>query len=353
MTTEQQQEPSVLVHRQGGLGRLTLNRPRALNALDLDMVRALAATLRAWVDDPDVATVLIDGAGERGLCAGGDVRALRAALVEGRTEEAETFFREEYDLDLLIATYPKPVVVFADGVTMGGGIGLAGHAAIRIVTERSVLAMPETRIGFTPDVGGSLLLARAPGRLGEYLGLTGATMTGADAIEAGFADHFVPSERLSSLLDALQHRADPGTPSELVLLFDETPDAGPLHAEREWIDDAFARDTVAEIIARLREIGGAAAAAADTLEELSPSSLVVTLAAIRAARSNPDLSAVLEQEFHLGAFLGGRPDMPEGIRAQLVDKDRNPSWSPATIADVPADLGETALAFRGPRPLWE
>lgn len=345
-------DATVRSRAQGGLGHLTLDRPRALNALDAGMIAEITRVLEAWIDDTDVHTVLIDGAGERGLCAGGDVRALREALIQGHPEQVEAFFRAEYALDALIAEYPKPIVVFADGVTMGGGIGIAGHAAIRIVTERSQLAMPETRIGFTPDVGGALLLARAPGRLGEYLGLTGAVFGGADAIDAGFADHYVPSDRLASLADALEFRADPASPAELVLLFDETPDPGPLHAQWEWIDDAFAGDTVEQIIDRLREIGGEAQRAADILAELSPSSLVVTLAAIRAAREKDDLRAVLEQDFHLAAFLGARPDMVEGIRAQLVDKDRDPQWSPASLAELEADLGARALAHRGPSPLW-
>lgn len=351
MTTQTSAEP-ILIHRQGGLGRLTLNRPAAINALTIEMIAELTRVLTAWIDDADVQTVLIDGAGERGLCAGGDVRALRTALMDGHPEQAQEFFRQEYALNALIAEYPKPIVVFADGVTMGGGIGLAGHAAIRIVTERTAFAMPETRIGFTPDVGGAWLLAHAPGRLGEYLALTGAVFGAADAIDAGFADHFVPSERLASLHEALQNRADPGTPAELVLLFDETPERGELHAARGWIDDAFSRDSVADIIARLRELGPDAEAVADTLGELSPSSLVVSLAAVRAARQKAGLRDVLEQDFHLASFLGARPDMVEGIRAQLVDKDRSPQWSPRSIAEVEPDLAERALAHRAPTALW-
>lgn len=351
MTTQTSSAP-ILIHRQGGLGRLTLNRPEAINALSAEMIDELYRVLTQWIDDGDVQTVLIDGAGERGFCAGGDVRALRTALVDGRPEETAAFFRAEYALNALIAEYPKPVVVFADGVTMGGGIGLAGHARVRVVTERTKMAMPETRIGFTPDVGGALLLGRAPGRIGEYLALTGAAFGPDDAIDIGFADHFVPADRLPSLREALQNRADPGTPYELVLLFDETPPDGPLTAARAWIDDAFARDTVPEIIDRLREIGGDAAAAADVLAELSPSSLVVSLAAVRAARAADDLRTVLAQDYDLADFLGARPDMSEGIRAQLVDKDRNPQWSPATLADVPADLAAAALAHRASPGLW-
>ncbi|HYP73605.1 MAG TPA: enoyl-CoA hydratase/isomerase family protein, partial [Microbacterium sp.] len=285
---------------------------------------------------------------------GGDVRGLHAQIVDGHADEVAVFFRAEYTLNARIAEYPKPVVAIADGVTMGGGIGLAGHAAVRVVTERSRLAMPETRIGLTPDVGGSWLLARAPGRTGEYLALTGAVMDAADAIHAGFADALVPSDRLGDLRDALLSRADPATPAELVLLFDETPPASALAAARPWIDDAFAGDTVAEIVARLRaRPEPEASAAADVLGELSPTSLAVTLAAVRAARTLPSLRAALAQEFGLVLWIAKtQPDLVEGIRAQLVDKDRSPRWTPATIAEVAGDLGERALAWAPPAPLW-
>jgi enoyl-CoA hydratase len=348
------QSTRVLDRSANGVGRLTLNRPEALNALDLGMIRQLAAALERWLDDPDVQVVVIEGAGERGLCAGGDVRGLYDQIVAGDAEQAGVFFREEYALDAMIAEYPKPVVAIADGITMGGGIGLAGHAAIRVVTERSRLAMPETRIGFSPDVGGTWLLARAPGRIGEYLGLTGQSMDAADAIYAGFADHLVPTENLAGFDDALETRADPEGPSQLVLMFDETPARSGLEAARPWIDDAFAADTVAEIVQRLRgRSEPEASATADALETLSPTALATTLAAIRQARELPDLRAALEQEYAVVMwFATSRPDLVEGIRAQLVDKDRDPHWNPATIAELPADIGGSALAYRPSIPLW-
>ncbi|MBN9194779.1 MAG: enoyl-CoA hydratase/isomerase family protein, partial [Microbacterium sp.] len=293
-------EPTVLARARGGLGHLTLNRPRAINALDLDMVAQLSAALDAWQDDPDVGIVLLDGAGDRGLCAGGDVRSLYEQIVGGTPEQPSVFFRAEYTLNARIAEYPHPIVVIADGITMGGGIGLAGHAAVRVVTERSKLAMPETRIGFTPDVGGTWLLAHAPGRIGEYLGVTGATMDAADALYAGFADHLVPAAHLEALRDALETRADPSTPTELVLLFDETAPPSRLAAARPWIDDAFSADTVPEIVARLRARPEAeASATADTIAELSPTGMAVTLEAVRRARELPDLRAALAQEYRL------------------------------------------------------
>ena len=348
-------EPTVLVRARGGLGRLTLNRPRAINALDLDMIHQLHAALDAWEHDSEVDIVLLDGAGERGLCAGGDVRGLAERVMSGRADDSALFFRDEYALNARIAEYPKPVVALADGITMGGGIGVAGHAAIRIVTERSQLAMPETRIGFTPDVGGTWLLAHAPGRLGEYLGLTGAVMDASDAIYAGFADHFVPSENLDGLRDALETRADPSSPTELVLLFDETPPASSLERARVWIDDAFAGETVTDIIERLRARPEAeASATADLLGELSPTGLAVTLASVRRSRGLPGLRDALEQEYGLVMwFATTQHALAEGIRAQVIDKDRSPKWQPATLADLPAEVAASALAHRHDVPLWQ
>lgn len=347
-------EPTVLVRTDRGVGHLTLNRPRAINALDVGMILALSRALDRWEHDADIELVLLDGAGERGLCAGGDVRGLREQILAGAADATADFFRAEYALNARIAAYPKPIVVVADGVTMGGGIGLAGHAAVRVVTERSRLAMPETRIGLTPDVGGSWLLARAPGRVGEYLALTGGTMDAADALYAGFADALVPSERIGDLAAALADRADPGTPAEIVLLFDETAGPSRLEAARGWIDDAFSADTVTGILARLRAHRDPdAAAAADTLDALSPTALTVTLAAVRAARRLPDLRAALAQEYGLVLwFAQTQPDLPEGIRAQLVDKDRDPHWHPAHLDDVADDLADRALRWEPPTPLW-
>ncbi|SFI48746.1 MULTISPECIES: enoyl-CoA hydratase/isomerase family protein [Microbacterium] len=338
----------------GSVGHLTLDRPEALNALDLGMIDDLAAALDRWEEAPDVQVILLDGAGDRGLCAGGDVRGLYDQIVGGRPEDTGAFFRAEYALNARIAEYPKPVVVFADGITMGGGIGLAGHAGVRVVTERSRLAMPETRIGFTPDVGGSWLLGRTPGRIGEYLGLTGAAMDAADAIYAGFADHFVRSAHLGDLHEALVTRADPSTPNELVLLFDETAAPSRLEAARPWIDAAFSAPTVAEIVDRLRaRPEPEAVEAAATLAELSPTGLAVTLDAIRAARELPGLRDALAQEYGLVLwFAVTQPDLVEGIRAQLVDKDRSPRWQPATFADLAPDIAAEALAYRPGTPLW-
>lgn len=347
--------PRVVARKEGGLGTITLNRPEAINAVDLAMIQSIRGVLDAWLTDPDVQVVLFVGAGDRGFCAGGDVRQLHDAIRDGRPASAEEFFRGEYTMNAFIGEYPKPIVALADGVTMGGGIGIAGHASVRVVTERSKLAMPETRIGFTPDAGGSWLLGRAPGRLGEFLALTSWVMGPADAIHAGFADHLVRSENLPSLREALTTRADPGTPAELVLLFDETPEPGPIELARHWIDEAFAADTVAEIQDRLRalvdsgdvfegELTPAAALAA--LEERSPTALTITLAAVQSARWLRSLREALTQEFTLVSwFMHTQPDMVEGIRAQLVDKDRAPRWNPAALDAVDPELVGDAFTF--------
>ena len=345
-----------------GVGWIELNRPEAINALDLGMIRGVRDALERWRDEADVSIVLLTGAGDRGFSAGGDIRALHAQIVGEGPEATDPFFREEYLLDATVAEYPKPIVAIADGATMGGGIGLAGNALVRVVTERSRLAMPETRIGFAPDAGGSWLLARAPGRLGEYLALTSDTMNAADAIHCGFADHLVPSAHIESLRDALAMRADPATPTELVMLFDETPQAGPIERAQPWIDDVFAADTVPEIVARLRQLADSGVAAGQeitpdgalaALEERSPTALVVTLAAIRSARALPTQRHALEQEYGLMSwFLSTQPDPAEGIRARVVDKDRAPRWSPASVSDVPDDTVGVAFAHRAPTTLF-
>jgi enoyl-CoA hydratase len=222
------------------------------------------------------------------------------------------------------------------------------------VTERSKLAMPETRIGFTPDVGGTWLLGRAPGRLGEYLALTGGSMNGADAIALGFADYYVPSANLDALREALAFRADPTGPSEIVLLFDETPEPSELSPSPEWIDEAFSADTVVEIVERLQAQGTTdATATADLLEGLAPTGLVVTLDAVREARAASGLREALEGEYRRVLwFVHEHPDLVEGIRAQLVDKDRNPKWQPASLAELGTDAGADARAYVPVTPLF-
>ncbi|MET1053390.1 MAG: enoyl-CoA hydratase/isomerase family protein [Mycetocola sp.] len=333
------------------VGRITLNRPAALNAITHEMIRGIRDTLASWRTHSEVSLVILDGAGDRGLSAGGDIRALHANAIAGRNDLSRRFWRDEYALCATIAEYPKPIVSIMDGITMGGGVGVSAHAHIRIVTERSRVAMPETRIGFSPDAGGSYLLSRAPGELGSYLALNAATMTAADALACGFADYYVPSELLPHLYQALGERADPGSPAEVVLLFDETPPPSAIEAQRDWIDRCYSADTVSDILERLGAEPATpdVAAAADELAELSPLGLTVALASVRAARQLGSLREVLDQEYRVSSWLAEQPDLVEGIRAQVIDKDRHPRWAPSTLAAVPPGVVDAALHHRPPR----
>ncbi|MEV7923849.1 enoyl-CoA hydratase/isomerase family protein [Kitasatospora sp. NPDC088264] len=333
----------VQVSLDGGAGRIVLNRPRALNSLTHGMITTVHATLAEWAADDRVRTVVLTGAGERGLCAGADLRALHDDVKAGGAG-TRAFFRDEYRLNALIAHYPKPYVAVMDGITMGGGIGLSAHGAVRIVTERSTVAMPETRIGLVPDVGGSRLLALAPGELGTHLGLTSASMGPGDALLCGFADHFVPSARIAALLDALAESPDPAA---VVAAHAEPAPRAPLAEQRGWIDACYAADSVAEIVERLLNSGVAEAKeAAELVLGNSPTAVTVTLAALRRARTLPSLEAVLDQEYRVSCAALGGHDLVEGIRAQVIDKDRTPRWSPATLAEV----GEADVArFLAPR----
>ncbi|ROQ93952.1 enoyl-CoA hydratase [Streptomyces sp. 2132.2] len=323
-------EEEVLVRTEGRCGRLVLNRPKALNALNHSMVLRIEEALTAWRDDPAVETVVISGAGERGLCAGGDIRAIHEDARTGGAASAD-FWRDEYRLNALIARYPKPYVALMDGIVMGGGVGISAHGSVRIVTERSRVAMPETGIGFVPDVGGTYLLALAPGELGTHLALTGAPVGAADALLCGLADHFVPAERLGALVEDLAA----GPVHDALATHVSPAPAGELAAHREWIDHCYAADTVEEITARLLSRGDAAAKeAAATLAAKSPTALKVTLAALRRARALGPLERVLEQEYRVSCAALSSPDLVEGIRAQVIDKDRNPRWSPARLSDV-------------------
>ncbi|MFD0398239.1 enoyl-CoA hydratase/isomerase family protein [Kitasatospora sp. NPDC127121] len=333
----------VQVSLDGGARRIVLNRPRALNSLTHGMITTVHATLTEWAADDRVRTVVLTGAGERGLCAGADLRALHDDAKAGGAG-TRAFFRDEYRLNALIAHYPKPYVAVMDGITMGGGIGLSAHGALRIVTERSTVAMPETRIGLVPDVGGSRLLALAPGELGTHLGLTSASMGPGDALLCGFADHFVPSTRIAALLDALAESPDPAA---AVASHAEPAPGSALAEQRGWIDACYTADTVEEIVERLLNSGVAEAKeAAELVLGNSPTAVTVTLAALRRARTLPSLEAVLDQEYRVSCAALSGPDLVEGIRAQVIDKDRTPRWSPAALANV----GEAEVArFLAPR----
>jgi enoyl-CoA hydratase len=334
-------EPDLIVLREGAAGIIRLNRPKAINAVTLEMFRDIDKALDAFEADPDVAVIVLEGAGERGLCAGGDIRALyENSKVKG--DLGKILWREEYILNARIAKFPKPYVAFMDGIVMGGGVGLSAHSSHRIVTERTKLAMPEVGLGFFPDVGGTFLLSRAPGEIGAYFGLTGHTMNGPDAIYARFADAVVPSSKLAILREALT-KVRPGTRSdEIKILIDgfatgET--SGPVAAMQPKIDAWFAHDRMQDIVAALQRDGSELAQSTlKTLNEKSPRGMVVTLKLLRLARTASSLEQCLVREYRAALEVYKSDDFREGVRAAVIDKDRNPKWSPARIEDVTSEM---------------
>ena len=273
-----EENEDILVTVNNGVGVLTLNRPKAINSITHAMVTSIANALKDWENDASVHTVLLTGAGERGLCAGGDIVAIYNSAKAGGAEAAKFWF-DEYQLNAYIARYPKPYVALMDGIVMGGGVGVSAHSSVRVATDTTKMAMPEVGIGFIPDVGGTHLLAGAPGQLGTYATLTGAPFDGADAIAMGFADHYVPHEKLA---DFRQCIIDDGVDAALAKYAVEPP-ASKLLSQQDWIDECFAGDSAADIIAALRGHGGPANDAADLLASRSPISVSVALEALRRA----------------------------------------------------------------------
>jgi enoyl-CoA hydratase len=322
-------EDSVTASRDGRIGRLLLNRPKALNALDLPMIRALTVALRGWRDDPHVHAVVIEGAGERAFCAGGDIRAVRSSAMAGDTATVEAFFAEEYALNRLIAEYPKPYIALVDGICMGGGIGVSVHGAAIVATEHAMFAMPETAIGFFPDVGASYFLPRLPGRIGFYLALTGARLTGADAVHAGIATQHTPRAALPELSAAL---AQDGAAALAQFAAPLPPFT--LAGQRAAIDRCFVPDSVPAIMRRLAaEDSDWARTTEATLRGHSPSSLFWSLAIVRSG-ADRTLPQCLDAELALTRTATRHHEFIEGVRAMVVDKDRKPAWQPATIETV-------------------
>ena len=321
---------------EGSVGQLQLNRPEAIHALSHPMCSAMLAQLVAWRHDPDVALVTIDHAAGRGFCAGGDVRALGASGA-GDGREARAFFHEEYRLNHLLFTYPKPVVAFMDGIVMGGGVGISQPARFRVATEGTRFAMPETAIGLFPDVGGGWYLSRLPGRVGQFLALTGERLDGAECVHLGLATHYVPAERLPALKKAIV-----GAPDRVEASLDEAA-AGPPPARiaesRADIDRLFAADRLEDVLAALEADGGEwARKELTTLRTKSPQACKVSLRLLAEGARRGDFLDEMRAEYALAARVVVRPDFPEGVRAVLVDKDGAPRWDPATPEGVTQEL---------------
>ena len=345
-------DAEVSIEVRDGIGHITLNRPKAINALNHEMVRAMAGALEKWRGDDAVRAVLVRGAGERGLCAGGDIVSIHHDATTGGSGSLDCW-RDESVRTAAIARYPKPYVAIMDGIVMGGGVGISAHGSVRVVTERSMIGMPETGIGFIPDVGGTYLLARAPGQLGTHVALTTARMSGADAIACGFADHFVPSESIDEFVAALAA----GPVDAAVAAFGRPAPESDLLAQRGWIDAAYSADSVREIVDRLQAspIEEARKAAEQVLSK-SPIALSVTLRSLRRAERSPSLEETLNEEYRVSTASLRSHDLVEGIRAQVIDKDRSPKWSPATLEEVTggavdayfAPLGDAELGLTAP-----
>ena len=333
-------EPSIIMRREGAAGTLLMNRPKSLNALDLAMIRAFQKAIDSWKEDAGVKLVLLEGAGGKAFCAGGDVRGIRDYAIAGDRASVEAFFAEEYAVNAGIARFGKPWLSLMDGICMGGGIGVAVHNGPRVVTEHALLAMPETAIALFPDVGTSYVLPRLPGQLGTWLALTGARLKGADAVHAGLASHFVPRERMPALREALL-----AGDAAVVERFAETPPEASFHPHRAAIERCFGQDSMPGVMAALAAEGTDwAAEQAKILRRMSPTSLCVSLELIRRG-ATATLDECLEMELALTrVVVHEHPDFREGVRAVLVDKGNPPArWSPATIEEV--DRGAIRAMF--------
>ena len=329
----------VLYARDGRCGRILLHRPRVLNVLNDHMVTSILAQLQDWAHDDDVVAVSIEGAGKRGLCAGGDVRALRTVVMAG-SGEAVKFWAHEYRMNAAIAGYPKPFVAFMNGIVMGGGVGLSAHGSLRLVTESSRVAMPETAIGFSPDVGSLFLLSRAPGELGTHLAMTGLSIGGADAISCGLADALIAGKDIPAVISRLAagESLDAGIGSTKVL--------SAVAAMQEWVDPCYAGNDAVTILQALRAHPAPGAQhAADTLASRSPLAVCIALEAIRRASRMDTLAQVLEQDLILASSMADSADFVEGVRALLVDRDKAPRWQHRSLTDV--DPAEVARVFTG------
>lgn len=336
----------IFTEVKGRAGRITLNRPKALNALSYEMCLEIERALDVWREDDAVDVVVIDAAGDKAFCAGGDIQEMYDTGTAGDYDYGRTFWADEYRMNAKIAEYPKPTVAFMQGFVMGGGVGVAGHCSHRVVCETSQIAMPEVGIGLVPDVGGTLLLARAPGHLGEYLGITATRMGPGDAQHAGFADYFIPREFWLDLISQLEQHGDVTILKQTA----ETPPEAPLAAEQGRIDRCFKSGLDGIVTALETDGSDFAEAALKAIRRNSPLAMAVALVNIGRARDADDIRAALGYEYEYTFRSMEHGDFLEGIRAAIVDKDRNPQWKYA-LGDVPVSVVEEMTSSLGPKAL--
>lgn len=332
----------VITRRAGVVGFLTLNRPKAIHALTAAMDHEMTAALIDWREDPGVETVIVEHGEGRGFCAGGDIAALRHSALNDGGEAGRKFFYEEYQLNHLMFTYPKPIVAFIDGITMGGGVGISAPARYRVATENTRFAMPETGIGLFPDVGGGWHLSRLPGRIGQFLALTGARFDGAECVWAGIATHYLP---LTALAEAKARMAAGEAPGAALDALAVAPPPARAATNVDLINRHFASDRLEDILASLAaDRGEWTAKELATLRTKSPQAMKVALRQLAEAAKLDDFAANMAMEYRLGSRVLTLPDFAEGVRAVIVDKTNDPKWSPATPEAVSDDLIDSIFA---------
>ncbi len=340
--------PQLEIGIEGRLGVVALNRPEAINALSRGMIDGITQTLLAWRDDPAIGAVLFEGRGAKGFCAGGDVRAVRAAVIEGRTGDAEAYFTAEYQMNGLIAAFPKPLIALAPGIVMGGGIGIAGHAAFRLTAPGARFAMPESAIGFFCDVGVNAILSKAPLNRALLFMMSGASVGAADALALGLSDCAVLPERLADVRAGLVEAAGAPRPEQAIVLLMEAESIVAGTAEFTALADLLPAEAPGSASAFVETVNAVPqlAALATLLKGRSPTSLETIFRAHMAARLLPDTASVLALDVRVAHWLARQPDFAEGVRAVLVDKDQAPKWHPAGLEGVDGEHIAAVVAAR-------